>query len=142
MWWLEPRIYDLDAGAVEVGHVTGGQHGDLGPADGRDQRVEAGDRLACPLTVAGDDRVMLCGCYVDRQDLVVEGREDFVGCGEEDLLSAPVRKPGNAVPDLRERDGGGTQFAPVSVADPVRDLRRRLATTVASLCDRVPRRRP
>jgi hypothetical protein len=44
-----PRIYDLDADAVEVGHVAGRQRGALGAADGRDQRVEAGDRFPGPL---------------------------------------------------------------------------------------------
>jgi hypothetical protein len=64
---------------------------------------------------------MVRGCGIDRQDLVGEGREDLVGRGEEDLLPAPVEQPGNAVPDLCERDGGRTQLAPVPVADPASD---------------------
>src|SRR3974377_197540 len=74
----EAGIYDLDAGAVEVGHVAGCQRGALGTAAGRDQRVEAGDRFPGLLAAAGDDRVMFRGCGIDRQDLVGEGREDLV----------------------------------------------------------------
>jgi hypothetical protein len=65
---------------------------------------------------------MFRGCGIDRQDLVGKGREDLVGRGEEDLLPAPVGQPGNAVPDLCERDGGRTQLASVPVAGPANDL--------------------
>ena len=78
-----------------------------------------------PLATAGDDRVMFRGCGIDRQDLICEGREDLVGRGEKDLLPASVWQPGNAVPDLCERDGGRAQLAPVPVADPAGDARRR-----------------
>ena len=97
-----PGIYDLDAGAFEAGYVASRQRGALGAADGRDQRVEAGDGFPGSLAAAGDDGVVFCGCGVDRQNLVFEGREDIVGCGEEDLLAASVRQPGDAVPDLCE----------------------------------------
>ena len=100
-----PGIHDLDASAFKVGHVASRQRGALGAADGRDQRVEAGDGFPGSLAAAGDDGVVFCGCGVDRQNLVFEGREDIVGGGEEDLLAASVRQPGNAVPDLCERDG-------------------------------------
>src|SRR5690242_17838032 len=100
-------IDDLDAGAVKVGHVPSRQRGALGAADGGDQRVEAGDWFPGSLAAAGDDRVVFRGRGVDRQDLVFEGGEDIVGRGEEDLLAASVRQPGNAVPDLCERDGRG-----------------------------------
>ena len=85
----------------------------MGPADGRDQRVEARDWFPGPFAAASNDCVMVRGCGIDRQDLVGEGREDLVGRGEEDLLPAPVGQPGNTVPDLCERDGGRTQLAPV-----------------------------
>jgi hypothetical protein len=100
-----PGIYDLDAGAVEVRQVPGGQCGAPGPANGRDQRVETGDRSPGSLAIVGDDRVLFCGCDINRQHLIFEGPEDIVGGGEEDLCPATVGKPGNAVPDLCERDG-------------------------------------
>jgi len=49
---------------------------------------------------------MFRGCGIDRQDLVREGREDIVSCGEKDLLPATVGQPGDAVPDLCESDNG------------------------------------
>src|SRR5579859_3127471 len=102
-----PGVHDLDASAFKVGHVASRQRGALGAADGCDQRVEARDWFPGSLAATGDDGVVFCGCGVDRQNLVFEGREDIVGCGEEDLLPASVRQPGNAVPDLCERDGRG-----------------------------------
>src|ERR1700722_12212435 len=102
-----PGVYDLDAGAFKVGHVASRQRGALGAADGGDQRVEAGDGFPGSFAAAGDGGVVFCGRGVDRQNLVVEGREDIAGCGEEDLLAASVRQPGDAVPDLCERDGRG-----------------------------------
>jgi hypothetical protein len=97
---LKPGINDFDARAVEVRHVAGRQHGAVGAAGGRNQRVEAGDRSPGPFAAAGDGCVVLRGGIVDQQYLIGEGREDLVSRREEDLLSAPVRQPGDAVSDL------------------------------------------
>src|SRR6185437_14387339 len=72
---LKPGIYDLDAGAAEVGHVASCQRGAVGPADGRDQRVEARDWFPGPFAAASNDYVMFRGCGIDRQDLVGKGRK-------------------------------------------------------------------
>jgi hypothetical protein len=88
---LTPGIYDVDAGAIEVGDVAGCERRAVGAADG-------GDRFPSPLAAASGDRVMLRGSGIDRQDLVSEGREDLSSRGEKDLLPASVWQPGNAVP--------------------------------------------
>jgi hypothetical protein len=74
-----PGIDELNAGAVEVGQVAGGQCGTAGTADGCDKRVEPGDSLPGSLAGARDYRVLLGGCLVNRQYLVGEGPEYVVG---------------------------------------------------------------
>jgi hypothetical protein len=73
-----PRVDDLDAGAIEVRQVASGQCRPAGPANGGDESVETGERLPSPLAGTGDDRVLLSGGGIDRQDLLIKGAEGVV----------------------------------------------------------------
>jgi hypothetical protein len=73
-----PGVDDLDAGAIEVRQVASGKCRAAGTADGGDESVETSERLPGPLAGTGDDRVLLSGCGIDRQDLLIEGPESVV----------------------------------------------------------------
>src|SRR2546429_2852448 len=108
-----PRIDEVDAGALEVRPVTGSQYGTTRSADGRDERIEPGDWPTGSLTSTRDDGVVLCGCYINRQDLIGKSPEDVGGGINENLLPPAVRKAGQAIPDLGQRDRRREQLTPV-----------------------------
>ena len=66
----------LSAGAYA--QTTAGQCCPAGAANGGDESVETSERLPGPLAGTCDDRVMLSGCGIDRQDLLIEGPESVV----------------------------------------------------------------
>ena len=108
--WLPRDREDLDASAVKVGHVASRQRGALGAADGRDQRVEAGDGFPGSLAAAGDDGVVFCGCGADRQNLVFEGRGRYrrrLRRGGPRLRRPSGSRAMPYRPPLCERDGRG-----------------------------------
>jgi hypothetical protein len=73
-----PRVEDLDAGAIEVRQVASGQCRPAGAANGGYESVETSERLPSPLAGTGNDRVLLSGCRIDRQDLLIKGPEGVV----------------------------------------------------------------
>ncbi|MBY8872017.1 hypothetical protein K7640_09205 [Micromonospora sp. PLK6-60] len=76
---LLPGIDNLDARIGEVLAVSGGENGNLGPADGGNLGVEPVDRVTEPLP-AGDDVGIGAGRReVEGQHLAREGGEDLVG---------------------------------------------------------------
>src|SRR5882762_10351155 len=85
-----PGIDDVDAGVVEIRQVAGCQCGTTRPADGCDECVEPGDWPPGSLASARDDRVVLSGGHIDRQDLIGKGPEDVVSGVQKNLLPPTV----------------------------------------------------
>src|SRR5579872_5818283 len=91
------RVDDLNACPFEVRQVAGRQCRALGWADGGDESIETCDRFPGPFAGAGDQRVLLGGCGVNWQDLLIEGPEGVVRGIEEGLFPAAVGEPGDDV---------------------------------------------
>ena len=107
-----PRIDQANAAVFEIGGIARRQNCSAGASDGRDLRVQVGDRTASRAAAGCDHGKRACGVLVKGENPACEiFRECRLGLGKHFIAALPVGKKFDAEEDFGDGDAGDKEMA-------------------------------